>query len=144
MFRQPPQRGRNPLSLALSLLLIVQGVMPSGYMPASVAEGWPVALCPEGLPPAFLLVRPAAAPRAGHHANHHDHGGAEQSGQEVHAGASDYCPIGSALDVSAVAVLVATGAAGLRPYAHPTSSYQRPALTVEPAAFRSRAPPAVA
>jgi hypothetical protein len=71
--------------LGVSLALLIQCLAPPGYMAGSLEDGWPVVLCPEGLPAGFL----------GHH-NHHQH--SEESGEDLSL--DGYCPLGGVLDAS--------------------------------------------
>ncbi len=99
------------LSLLLSLVLVVQGAMPAGYMPASIDSGWPVMLCPDGLPQGFLLDDNAAAPHANHaahsvdHTRHSLHSQPEDATAHNHEADAepDYCPLGNALIVATIA-----------------------------------------
>jgi len=72
--------------LGVSLALLIQCLAPPGYMAGSLDNGWPVVLCPEGLPAGFL----------GHH-NHHHH--SEEAGEDLSL--DGYCPLGGMLDASA-------------------------------------------
>ena len=69
------------------VMLLAGSLAPPGYMPGSIASGWLVVLCPEGLPAGFL---------EGHtHQHHHD---STQAGGAGDIDAHTYCPLGSALD----------------------------------------------
>ena len=58
-------RFRHSVALcAVSLALLLQCLAPPGYMAGSLDDGWPVVLCPEGLPAGFL---------GGHEARTHVH-----------------------------------------------------------------------
>ena len=72
---------------SVSLVLLLQSLAPPGYMAGSVKNGWPVVLCPEGLPAGFFG-------HAQHHHNQEESGSHDQS-----LGA--HCPLGSVLDASA-------------------------------------------
>lgn len=79
---------------ALIVVLLLHSLAPGGYMPASIATGWPVMLCPDGLPDGFLAAlsqhpRPAPAstpvpepvhPAAHAHHHHKAHGPAAAAG----------------------------------------------------------------
>lgn len=102
MIPTPHTRSRTAASLLLGLLLVVQGMMPAGYMPASAESGWLVMLCPEGLPEGFL-----GASSHHHHALHgaaarHADGGPAQHGEGSH---DSYCPLGHAVGTPAIAEL---------------------------------------
>jgi len=92
---------RHALSFTLSVLLLVQGAMPSGYMPSAIDGGWPVMLCPDGLPENFLSDRS--------HQHHHSpetvHGSNEDGPSSDENSTTDYCPLGSALDTAVIAGL---------------------------------------
>ena len=81
---QPTGLSRR-LFIAVGIALILQSLAPAGYMHGSVAAGWPVVLCPEGLPAGFL-----EHPH-NHHSNHNN-GATDESVQ--------YCPLGSVVDKS--------------------------------------------
>ena len=111
---------------AVSLALLLQCLAPPGYMAGSLEDGWPVVLCPEGLPAGFL----------GGHAHHHHH--AEQSGDDLSL--DGYCPLGGMLDASASlqaldVIPVGNVAAGL------ADAYQPPAPVRRFRTQTSRAPP---
>jgi hypothetical protein len=72
--------------VAVSLALLLQCLAPPGYMAGNLDNGWPVVLCPEGLPAGFL----------GEHGHHHH---AEASGEDLSL--DGYCPLGGILDASA-------------------------------------------
>lgn len=112
-----PSGTNTCLTFLLSALLLVQGAMPAGYMPASVSSGWPVMLCPEGLPAGFLTIRPSSDAAAMLHAHHQSPTDgasitAELDGQTGHGehqagehASSSYCPLGSAVNAAVIAEL---------------------------------------
>ena len=112
----------------VSLALILQSLAPPGYMAGSVEDGWPVVLCPEGLPAGFLT---------GHHSHEH----------EVDSGGHDlsldgHCPLGGVLD-AAVPLPVFALAGSARPAAfNPRSAYQPPFPQRPYQVHPTRAPPA--
>jgi hypothetical protein len=73
------------------LVLLLQSLAPPGYMPGSLADGWPVVLCPEGLPAGFLRA-------------HHHHDGAADEFSHLDSSLEGYCPLGGVLDGSAISV----------------------------------------
>ena len=78
--------------------LLLQSLFPSGYMPANLADGWVAALCPEGLPDAFVQQLAGTGLHSNHHA-HHIVGEADgPSGDATMSMGS--CELGSALDQS--------------------------------------------
>lgn len=72
----------------LGLVLLVRGLVVPGYMPGSLAAGWPVQLCPDGLPAAFVADQPAG----------HAHHGPDRGQDNNHPRAEiDHCALGNAL-----------------------------------------------
>ena len=131
MRRQSYRIGRHWLA-TVCLALAVQSLFPAGYMPASLADGWPVMLCPDGLPPDFL-------PTSGHHHGaHHDHG--DEAGGDPRA--SDDCALGKALQGQAL-----PAPAAVLPPSDPVTDIAAPPRTLSiprrpETARRARAPPA--
>jgi hypothetical protein len=112
------------LSIVLSALLLVQGAMPAGYMPASVVSGWPVMLCPEGLPEGFLSPS-------------HDHG---QHDAAKHS-ASSYCPLGSAVSAAIITELADVEISERTPGIPRILAYAAPIITARYNHTSPRAPP---
>ncbi len=81
--------------LFLCAVVLLHSLFPSGYMPTSLASGWPVMLCPDGLPEGFL------AAINGHHSDHHQH-----DDHTNKSSASDNCPVGKAFKTSAIPTAV--------------------------------------
>ena len=113
--------------LAVSLVLVLQSLAPPGYMAGSLENGWPVVLCPKGLPDAFL----------GHAAHHH---------HESAAGAEDlpldgHCPLGSVFDKSAVNFVASAADAVALGHIGFSSIYQPPPRQRPFQAHLTRAPP---
>ena len=144
------------MSFVLSALLLVQGVMPAGYMPASVDSGWPVMLCPEGLPEGFLSPRSAAGARPLHHAHHspvghdpsHAPTPADLSAPQDHGqhdtgehSASSYCPLGSAINAAVIAELADVEISERIPAVPAILAYAAPIITVRYYHTSPRAPP---
>jgi hypothetical protein len=121
--------GRHALLPVLLFALCVRALVPAGYMVGSAADGWPVVLCPEGLPAGFLTV---SAPRASADdapgmSHHHGAAAADEPAAHAppgsdpvrepldptaphgeHAGpgsdtVAQHCPWGGALDKAALA-----------------------------------------
>ena len=148
---KPIKRSRaRAWSHALGLVLLMQGLFPGGYMPASAGHGWFVMLCPDGLPPAF--VQALGGEHAPHGAGHGHHGGAhahhgsaaphhgDESARTDHL-ATDYCPLGSGLDNSVVLV-TRPEAPQARPEPEAELSHMRSQVSRRPPnLFLSRAPP---
>lgn len=123
--------GRTAVA-GFALALVLQSLAPPGYMAGSIEDGWPVVLCPEGLPAGFL--------GHSHHHHEHDHGqGAKDARPDV--GLDGHCPLGGMLDASAV--LTAAGpqqtVAGAADNDAP--AYEPPALPRLNTPRVSRAPP---
>mgnify|MGYP001815936635 CR=1 FL=1 len=121
----PIRRRYSAALCAVSLALLLQCLAPPGYMAGSLEDGWPVVLCPEGLPQGFL----------GGHGHHHH---AEASAEDVSL--DGYCPLGGMLDAS-----VSLQAPGIAPSIAAAfgiaSAYQPPAPVRQFRPQTSRAPP---
>ena len=74
------------VSVVLCAALVLQCLAPSGYMAGSLEDGWPVVLCPEGLPPGSVAHR--------HHDDPAEHGHDWSF--------SGHCALGGVLDVFSV------------------------------------------
>ncbi len=109
---------------AVSLALLLQCLAPPGYMAGSLDDGWPVVLCPEGLPAGFL----------GHHGHHHG----EESAEDLSL--DGYCPLGGMLDTTTAvqAVALADGSAAGLSF---QTRYRAPLPTRRVHAHPARAPP---
>ena len=66
------------LSVLAAMALTFQVLVPVGFMPASVADGWYIEFCPDGLPTPTLVAL-YGAHHAHHGAVHHAHPGVEGS-----------------------------------------------------------------
>lgn len=112
--------------VAVSLALLLQSLAPPGYMAGSLDDGWPVVLCPEGLPPGFLGHQ-------GHH--HHEQAAGEDLSLDGH------CPLGGMLDAATALQAPApdTDQAG---YAAFRTLYRSPAPSRQLEGHPARAPPA--
>jgi hypothetical protein len=120
---------RNSVALAaVSLALLLQALAPPGYMAGSLDDGWPVVLCPEGLPSGFL----------GQHGHHHHQ---ETSGEDMSL--DGHCPLGGVLDAS-VSLTALNLDAGQTIYATSLSFYRPPAAQRRVESHPARAPPAQA
>lgn len=147
--RQHATRSRHAiLSLALGASLLLRVLVPAGYMPAPVADGWPLQLCPDGMPMAAMR----ALLGDGHH--HHRHHGGPAAFAAANAGADAVadtaaaampaqCELGAGF---AAATLL--DSAGVPPsfVGAPTIVRRDPAAPTAPPhrpAYQSRAPPAL-
>lgn len=118
--RMPPAGGVVLASLLLRILV------PAGFMPASVADGWYLTLCPDGWSRQALTV---LLGHQHHHAPEHHSGGVQQ------------CELGGGL--AAPCVTAAGGAEPRAPGSSPAPPLPQatPVLAVPDPAFRPRAPP---
>jgi hypothetical protein len=117
---------RNSVALAaVSLALLLQALAPPGYMAGSLEDGWPVVLCPEGLPAGFL----------GQHGHHHHQ---QTSGEDVSL--DGHCPLGGVLDVS-ISLAALNLDAGQATYSTSLSLYRPPAAQRRIESHSARAPP---
>jgi hypothetical protein len=127
---------RNVLSVTLSILLLAQGAMPAGYMPSAVDSGWPVMLCPEGLPENFLSGTPH---------QHHDHGQHLESDSEDalsgHQSDKDYCPLGSAFDTAVLTGFVCSDTFQITHHDSVALRYETPLVAARANRAQPRAPP---
>ena len=111
--------------VAVSCALLLQCLAPPGYMAGSLESGWPVVLCPEGLPAGFL----------GHHA-HHQHD--EATGEDLSL--DGHCPLGGVLDASAELQALILGTIP-HPFVTPRGYYRSATLSRRPDTHPTRAPP---
>ncbi len=123
-------RSSAVLCAALTALLL-QSLAPPGYMHGSIESGWPVMLCPEGLPAGFL------ASVHGHHEHHLHHD--DSSTRE--AGLSEHCPLGGVLDHAAPALPATVNADVAVTQPSSVSHYTAPRLAPRLRANHTRAPP---
>ena len=111
----------------------LRALAPVGYMPSAVGDGLLFELCPEQLPPGFVLSSTSS---------HHDHHNQAASDTSQPADAADQCQIGHLL-FSAIAV-DAPAVDGIQNEA--ISEFIPSAITTisraTASAYRSRAPPA--
>ncbi len=117
-------RSRSILAFALVAALSLQASIAPGYMPASIARGQVMALCPGGLPMAWRMAL---------FGQHHDHGGA-------HAEVAGECAF-AATALASPPSAVTLGVAAL-----PPAVYAPGLRTLQPTvrrvvAFSPRAPP---
>lgn len=152
--RRPPAR-RAPASRAvlrvLLVALCVRALVPDGFMFGSFANGWPVVLCPDGLPAGYLAQLPGAAaqaahrpgahapapPERGHHADAAASGGHTDAGGHADPGVAvaQHCAWGAVLDK--VALAPAQHASGPLPPRHGPVPVRR---VLAPASARLRGP----
>ena len=94
--------GRLALIALVSLGLAGRILVPAGFMPAPLGDGWPIKLCP-GVPGNEFLLG-AAAEHGGHHDSHHgsDHGGHHGDHGPDERGDRNPCPVGSVFSSAAL------------------------------------------
>lgn len=123
------ERSRRAVAvICVSLALLLQSLAPPGYMAGSLDGGWPVVLCPEGLPAGFLAH--------GEHAHHHETAGA---GEDVSL--DGHCPLGSVMDTTAGVAALPSEHRLPEPGSR-TDAYAAPARLWPLLSPPSRAPPA--
>ena len=111
----------------------LRALAPVGYMPSAAGDGLLFELCPEQLPPGFVLSSSSS---------HHDHHNQAASGTSQPAEGADQCQIGhllfSAIAIDAPAVDAIQSKAVSEFIPSPITTISRAAIS----AYRSRAPPA--
>ncbi|MFK7915321.1 MAG: hypothetical protein AB8B93_15515 [Pseudomonadales bacterium] len=139
------------LQISLLAVLLLRVLVPVGYMPAALADGWPVQLCPDGLSSAAMTA--LLGEQHQHHKMHSmvsmSHEGAHHEG---HMMAADPAPAAQAVpgqcDLAAFSGAVAPpaiAAAMLAPVTETAVATAVTTLHVRSVAFeryRGRAPPA--
>jgi len=116
------------------LALLLRVLVPAGYMPAALASGWYLSLCPHGMP------NPAAVAALGH-SMHHDH--AQHGHDHDAAQGPDQCELGSGFALLAMVAAFASPVA-LAPVLAIVYTYALPFLARTHARFYDgRAPPLI-
>lgn len=113
---------------AICAAVLLQSMYPSGYMPASAADGWPIMLCPDGMPAGFMTTG---------HPGHHQHGSGDESPK-----AADSCPVGKAFESQPVPVASVTLVSVFVSFTRSEAPVEYTPIRRIPAGFRARAPPA--
>ncbi len=130
---------RPQIFLALAATLLLRAMIPAGFMPAAIGAGFPLQVCPSGLPQG-ALARLAGEPAAHHHHIQHEHHDAGGSGDGGHAYSAEQCPIAHLIAAAALPV-----SAGPAVPALPAAVIVAPAPRHPAAArvhhYRSRGPP---
>lgn len=146
-----PRRAAQPLViLALLAAVLLRVAVPVGYMPAPVASGWPVQLCPDGLSAEVMVA--LFGPAHQHHAApaphaHHQHSAAgpiapaDDAATEVSQALAQHCPLAAFAALAVVSApaalpLLRVADRGPAPQAARARAVQRPFLSPQP-----RAPP---
>lgn len=127
-------------STLVALLVLIQSIYPSGFMPGSISDGSFITLCPEGLPTAFI---------GGHQDNHAHHRAHDLSHDLSHEESAqqpapiDNCELVSALDqpchLLVHDIVVASGIPAARAFDATGNAFTQSTST----GFRARAPPAL-
>jgi len=142
---------RPQIFLALAATLLLRAMIPAGFMPAAIGAGFPLQVCPSGLPDGALQRLAGAHANhdhndhhghQGHHAHHdqHGHGDGHDGG---HAYSAEQCPIAHLLAAAAlpVSLLPAPPILPAPPVTAPAPRHQA-AARVHP--YHPRGPPAPA
>lgn len=116
-------RTRRVLLLLTCASLACRFLIPVGYMPAAIGEGWPVRMCFSGLP-ANLFP---------HTGDHHEHNKTDDVRWEN-------CPLGALFSAVAISTDYQLQVAYLRAAPMPVT-YAWHSIDTTVVAFRSRAPP---
>ncbi|MEQ9022679.1 MAG: hypothetical protein RLN82_07960 [Pseudomonadales bacterium] len=74
-------------SIAL-LAMLLRILVPTGYMPGSLASGWFLVLCPDGISSSTMAVLMG---ESGHHHHHMSHGDVDSSADDEY----EQCDLGS-------------------------------------------------
>lgn len=90
--------GRLALIALACLGLVGRALVPAGFMPAPLGDGWPIKICP-GVPGNAFLFGPTTE-AADHHAGHHgDHLADDSTSHENHdpdrSADRNPCPVGA-------------------------------------------------
>jgi hypothetical protein len=120
-------RARKALLYAFYIAFAAKTLIPVGYMPAALADGWPIRLC-EAFPAGVLVSD---------HGAHHDHGEDDDDEGDQHW---RHCPLGALASAAGI-----PSEYRIR-LSSPGQDYLPPPLVSRPVAvralgFRSRAPP---
>ena len=117
---------RHVLRVTCCVAFATKLLIPVGYMPSSLADGWPIKLCDAGLP---------VIGHSAHHSHHDNHG------DNSHEQQWKYCPLGVLAAAAAVPgayeLVLPNGAGAADPPFLPIAQPLAPRAI----GFRSRAPP---
>ncbi len=120
--------------------LCLRVLVPGGYMPANMADGWYLQWCPDGVPVEvleILFASPEASPAHAHH-----HGAPSPTDEQAESGSYVQCDAsGSSADAQLASPLPSILAGALAAAASPLRP--APPATARVVAYRSRAPPLV-
>jgi len=133
---------RPQIILALAATLLLRAMIPAGFMPAAIGAGFPLQVCPSGLPDGALAR--LAGEHAGHHHHahhgHHEADGENRSGDGGHAYSAEQCPIAHLIAAAALPVSAAPALPALPAPAIVSPTPQHPAAA-RVHHYRSRGPP---
>ena len=79
---------------SLTLLFLLRALVPAGFMPAPLASGSPVQLCPQGLSSVEVAALFGQHHQPGHHHQPSHHGGASGQGGQDGPAEEFNCPLG--------------------------------------------------
>ena len=139
MFR-PRHNGYRAMQALAIFALCLRVLVPGGYMPASVADGWYLQWCPDGVSVEVLEILFASAEASPAHAHHH--GAPSPADEQAESGSYAQCDLsGFSADAQAASPLPSILAGVLTTAATPL--LPAPPATARVVAYRSRAPPIV-
>jgi len=124
---------QNFVIASVLAVFALRALAPVGYMPSAAGDGLLFELCPERLPPGFVLSSSSS---------HHDHHNQAAPGTPQAKESADQCQIGHLL-FSAIAIdAPASEAIQSKPVAEFIPSAITTISRTTASAYRSRAPPA--
>lgn len=113
--------------------MLLRIAVPAGYMPSSLAEGWYLKLCPDGISASVMMALMGQQDHSHHHSHSMDQdGSSEQS--------FDQCDLGSGF-ASAALVQAASLALGLLLFVYLVGQLFVATLETRPRLYLARAPP---
>ncbi|WP_405227873.1 hypothetical protein [Lentisalinibacter sediminis] len=133
---------RPHIFLALAATLLLRAIIPAGFMPAAIGAGFPLQVCPSGLPDG-ALTRLAGEHAAHHHHGHHGHhdaGDGGNGGNGGHVYSAEQCPIAHLIAAAALPVSAGPAVPVLPAPAIAVPAPRHPA-TARVHQYRSRGPP---
>jgi hypothetical protein len=124
MTRRALDRAKQRLIYAFCLAFAIKALVPLGYMPAAIGEGWPIKLC-----------HAWPMPTSGHHHEHAGHAGGKSDDD-----AWEHCPLGA---LAAAPVAPSEHRLNLPPPPRSFGATTGAAVAIAALAigFRARAPP---
>lgn len=132
--------GHRWLTCFALLAVLLRVLVPSGYMPAALNDGWHLKLCSHGMTDATAMVLLGQ----GEHHQHHHHQGAQEKGDQNQGQSSnslDQCELGAGF-LAAVILDVFILVLALFLAANVLAAFRQFALSqVHPRFYNTRAPP---